>query len=221
MSQVKDGGGKAELKTVEGETLTVKKAGKGLTVTDAKGDVAHVTTANVMQSNGVVHVIDTVLQPGRAKSGSAARPSASSEDTPFAAVGRRWRSRHGPGPSWLAPACWARGGCWWDAAGTHHGGRRAHQDRIGVPVDPRRRDRGRQRCGDGPGHGLGRCGSRLSVLLISSALLFSAENWLSRVSLDWRPVPLAAPAGGTMSDRGLAADVACSRRGSGTARVER
>ena len=39
MNQIKDGGGKAELKTVEGETLTVMKAGKGLTVTDAKGDV--------------------------------------------------------------------------------------------------------------------------------------------------------------------------------------
>ena len=39
------------------------KAGKGLTVTDAKGDVAHVTIPNVMQSNGVIHVIDTVLLP--------------------------------------------------------------------------------------------------------------------------------------------------------------
>lgn len=63
LTQIKDGGGKAELKTVEGDTLVVKKAGKGITVTDAKGDVAHVTTANVMQSNGVVHVIDTVLLP--------------------------------------------------------------------------------------------------------------------------------------------------------------
>ena len=63
LNQVKDGGGKAELKTVEGETLTVMKKGKGLTVTDAKGDVAHVTTGDVMQSNGVVHVIDKVLLP--------------------------------------------------------------------------------------------------------------------------------------------------------------
>lgn len=63
MNQLKDGGGKAELKTVEGDTLTVQKAGKGLTVTDAKGDVAHVTVPNVMQSNGVVHVIDAVMQP--------------------------------------------------------------------------------------------------------------------------------------------------------------
>ncbi len=63
LTQVKDGGGKAELKTVQGETLTVMKHGKGLSVTDAKGDVADVTTANVMQSNGVVHVIDKVLLP--------------------------------------------------------------------------------------------------------------------------------------------------------------
>lgn len=63
MSQIKDGGGKAELKTVEGEPLTVMMAGKDLTVTDAKGGVAHVTTGNVMQSNGVVHVIDKVLLP--------------------------------------------------------------------------------------------------------------------------------------------------------------
>ena len=60
---VKDGGGKAELKTVQGETLTVTKAGRGLAMTDAKGDVAHVTIADVMQSNGVIHVIDTVLLP--------------------------------------------------------------------------------------------------------------------------------------------------------------
>jgi uncharacterized surface protein with fasciclin (FAS1) repeats len=63
LAQVKEGGGKAELKTVEGETLTVAKAGRGLTVTDAKGDVAHVTISDVLQSNGVIHVIDTVLLP--------------------------------------------------------------------------------------------------------------------------------------------------------------
>ena len=63
MAQVKAGGGKAELKTVQGDTLTVAKAGRGLTITDGKGDVAHVTIADVLQSNGVIHVIDTVLQP--------------------------------------------------------------------------------------------------------------------------------------------------------------
>jgi uncharacterized surface protein with fasciclin (FAS1) repeats len=65
MRKVMDGGGMAELKTVEGETLTVKQAGRHmLTVTDEKGDVARITVANVMQSNGVIHVIDHVLLPG-------------------------------------------------------------------------------------------------------------------------------------------------------------
>jgi uncharacterized surface protein with fasciclin (FAS1) repeats len=62
---VRDGGGKAELKTVQGETLTVLpgKSGKTLFVEDAKGNEARVTIANVMQSNGVIHVVDTVLMP--------------------------------------------------------------------------------------------------------------------------------------------------------------
>ncbi|MFZ3351191.1 MAG: fasciclin domain-containing protein [Xanthobacteraceae bacterium] len=64
MKAIKAGEGTAKLKTVAGEDLIVKEAGPGkLTVTDAKGDVAHVTIANVMQSNGVIHVIDTVLLP--------------------------------------------------------------------------------------------------------------------------------------------------------------
>ena len=50
--------------TVAGDWLMVKQAGPGkLTVTDAKGDVAMVTIADVLQSNGVIHVIDTVLLP--------------------------------------------------------------------------------------------------------------------------------------------------------------
>jgi uncharacterized surface protein with fasciclin (FAS1) repeats len=64
MKAVKDGEGEAHLKTVAGEDLTVKQAGPGkLTVTDAKGDVAMVTIADVLQSNGVIHVIDTVMLP--------------------------------------------------------------------------------------------------------------------------------------------------------------
>jgi uncharacterized surface protein with fasciclin (FAS1) repeats len=64
MKAVKAGEGMAKLKTVAGEELTVKEAGPGkLTITDEKGDVAHVTIANVLQSNGVIHVIDTVLLP--------------------------------------------------------------------------------------------------------------------------------------------------------------
>jgi uncharacterized surface protein with fasciclin (FAS1) repeats len=64
MKAVKDGEGEAKLKTVEGDWLIVKQAGPGkLTVTDAKGDVAMVTIPDVLQSNGVIHVIDTVLLP--------------------------------------------------------------------------------------------------------------------------------------------------------------
>jgi uncharacterized surface protein with fasciclin (FAS1) repeats len=64
MKTIKEGEGEAHLKTVAGEDLTVKQAGPGkLTVTDAKGDVANVTIADVLQSNGVIHVIDTVLLP--------------------------------------------------------------------------------------------------------------------------------------------------------------
>ncbi|KQQ78911.1 MULTISPECIES: fasciclin domain-containing protein [Aureimonas] len=63
MKMIKDDGGKHVVKTVEGETLTLAMKGKKLTITDAKGNVATVTQADVMQKNGVVHVIDTVLMP--------------------------------------------------------------------------------------------------------------------------------------------------------------
>jgi uncharacterized surface protein with fasciclin (FAS1) repeats len=64
MKAVKDGEGAAKLKTVAGEDIWVKQAGPGkLTITDSKGNVAMVTIADVMQSNGVIHVIDTVLLP--------------------------------------------------------------------------------------------------------------------------------------------------------------
>jgi uncharacterized surface protein with fasciclin (FAS1) repeats len=55
--------GDATLKTVQGETLTVRAAGGGVEIVDAKGGAARVTTADVPQSNGVVHVVDTVLMP--------------------------------------------------------------------------------------------------------------------------------------------------------------
>ncbi|MEP6906676.1 MAG: fasciclin domain-containing protein [Pseudoxanthomonas sp.] len=57
------GGGSATLTTVQGEDLTAKAAGGGITLTDAKGNVANVTTADVYQSNGVIHVVDKVLMP--------------------------------------------------------------------------------------------------------------------------------------------------------------
>lgn len=56
-------GGKAVLKTVEGESITVAKDGSKWTVTDAKGNVANITIADVIQSNGVIFVINKVLMP--------------------------------------------------------------------------------------------------------------------------------------------------------------
>jgi uncharacterized surface protein with fasciclin (FAS1) repeats len=59
------GGGKATLTTVEGAPLTLMMNGMhNITVTDAKGDVAQITTYDVNQSNGVIQVIDKVLLPG-------------------------------------------------------------------------------------------------------------------------------------------------------------
>lgn len=60
---VKAGNGKSMMKTVEGENVTFWTKGKNLYVTDAKGNSAKVTIADVNQSNGVIHVIDTVLLP--------------------------------------------------------------------------------------------------------------------------------------------------------------
>ena len=57
------GGGEAKLKTVEGDFITVKKDGDAWTVTDDKGNVAKITIADVIQSNGVIFVIDKVLMP--------------------------------------------------------------------------------------------------------------------------------------------------------------
>jgi uncharacterized surface protein with fasciclin (FAS1) repeats len=60
---IKDGGGTASLKTVQGDMLTIAGHGKHLTVTDEKGDTAMVTITNVYQSNGVILVVDKVLMP--------------------------------------------------------------------------------------------------------------------------------------------------------------
>lgn len=62
-AMVKAGGGKAMLKTVQGENLTVMAMAGGLVVHDAKGGTSRVTIADVNQSNGVIHVVDTVLMP--------------------------------------------------------------------------------------------------------------------------------------------------------------
>jgi uncharacterized surface protein with fasciclin (FAS1) repeats len=61
--EVMKDGGTASIKTVEGDALTFTMDGADLVVKDEKGMTAHITVANVMQSNGVIHVIDTVLQP--------------------------------------------------------------------------------------------------------------------------------------------------------------
>jgi uncharacterized surface protein with fasciclin (FAS1) repeats len=63
MKAIKAGGGTATLTTVNGGTLTAKMMGKTIMLTDAKGGMSHVTIGNVMQSNGVIHVIDAVLLP--------------------------------------------------------------------------------------------------------------------------------------------------------------
>jgi uncharacterized surface protein with fasciclin (FAS1) repeats len=60
---IKKDGGKATLKTVQGEDLTATISGDKIVLTDVKGGTATVTTADVFQSNGVIHVIDTVLMP--------------------------------------------------------------------------------------------------------------------------------------------------------------
>ena len=52
-----------KLKTAEGEELTVKKADGKIWIVDAKGGTSMVTISNVNQSNGVIHVVDTVLMP--------------------------------------------------------------------------------------------------------------------------------------------------------------
>ncbi len=63
-SMVDKMGGEAKIKTVNGEQLTVKRVGeKHLAVYDPEGRGARITIADVMQSNGVIHVIDTVEQP--------------------------------------------------------------------------------------------------------------------------------------------------------------
>lgn len=63
MKAIKAGGGKAELTTVQGEKLTAMMKGKNIELKDTKGGVAMVTIADVMQSNGVIHVINKVLMP--------------------------------------------------------------------------------------------------------------------------------------------------------------
>lgn len=63
IAAIEKGDGKAELKTVSGGTLTAMLDGKKVKIKDSKGNVGTVTIADVNQSNGVIHVVDTVLLP--------------------------------------------------------------------------------------------------------------------------------------------------------------
>ena len=64
MKAVKDGNGEAKFKTVAGSEITVTSPSAGkLTITDAKGGTSSVTISDVLQSNGVIHVVNSVLLP--------------------------------------------------------------------------------------------------------------------------------------------------------------
>jgi uncharacterized surface protein with fasciclin (FAS1) repeats len=63
MQRISAGGGQARLTTAQGGTLTARMMGNRIMLVDAKGGMSHVTQANVMQSNGVIHVTDAVSMP--------------------------------------------------------------------------------------------------------------------------------------------------------------
>ena len=63
-AMIRAGKGQARLVTVQGGTLTARLQGGGIVLIDAKGGVSHITQANVLQSNGVIHVTDAVSLPG-------------------------------------------------------------------------------------------------------------------------------------------------------------
>jgi uncharacterized surface protein with fasciclin (FAS1) repeats len=62
-AKIKAGNGRAMVKTVQGEELTLTQMGRRLQITDSKGGKSTITIADVNQSNGVIHVVDTVLLP--------------------------------------------------------------------------------------------------------------------------------------------------------------
>lgn len=63
VSAIKTGKGKASLKTVAGGMLTAKMSGNNVTITDEKGTTSTVKVADVVQKNGLIHSVDTVVQP--------------------------------------------------------------------------------------------------------------------------------------------------------------
>ncbi len=63
VSAIKKGDGMTKLTTVQGDELSAKLDGKKVVLTDEKGGMSTVTIADVMQSNGVIHVVDSVVMP--------------------------------------------------------------------------------------------------------------------------------------------------------------
>lgn len=61
---IRAGGGQANLKTVQGGTLTARLSGASVVIADANGGLATVTQADIVRSNGVIHVTDAVSLPG-------------------------------------------------------------------------------------------------------------------------------------------------------------
>jgi len=61
--EIKAGNGQAQLKTMSGGMLVATMQGKNIVLKDEKGDVSTITIPNVFQSNGVIHVVDTVVLP--------------------------------------------------------------------------------------------------------------------------------------------------------------
>lgn len=63
VGRISAGQGSARLTTAQGEILTAKMMGDMVMLVDSKGGMSHVTQADIMQSNGVIHAVDTVLMP--------------------------------------------------------------------------------------------------------------------------------------------------------------
>ena len=61
--QIREGNGQATLKTVSGGSLTAMMQGKNIVLKDEKGGTSTITIPNVFQSNGVIHVVDSVVLP--------------------------------------------------------------------------------------------------------------------------------------------------------------
>ena len=64
VERIRAGGGSARLTTVQGGTLTARMDGGAVVLVDAAGGTARVTQADLLQSNGVIHVTDAVSLPG-------------------------------------------------------------------------------------------------------------------------------------------------------------